>query len=392
VGFLYREVNSRLRTIGSLTKLDAPTAVGAFRGALGPLSGFGSLLWKGLKRVPVKRAEDRLYRGIRVPKTVLAQWSAVASKVVAIPNFSSFSGSAEVAQRYLKGSPKAGEVNVLLTVETTESRRTDQFATKAVRDEFESLLAPFAVVEVVVVQQGRARAGGGSTEAKIVLRHRTTSAGPGGARPKLPVATFGRADPPAGVAVPPAFAASPAAEFWPTILKWFGSPNDLRLLYACNGRAEWDKRKWHAACDAQGATLTIVFVEWEGVKCVIGGFTPVPWTGPASRVDVSASSGGTYVFALKNTRGDAPYRLKAKSGAKVLRHWGDFGPIFRDEKWQCLVGIHFDGSCVAGVQSGAEWSCCPEARAGVDKVGLVADGRVEAKDWTRVETWKWQTS
>jgi hypothetical protein len=164
----------------------------------------------------------------------------------------------------------------------------------------------------------------------------------------------------------------------------------LKLLHAAV-RAEWNAQKWHAACDAKGPTLTIVSLEYEGVKCVIGGFTPVPWTSPARDVEVPDPSGGTYVFAL-NTRGDAPYRLKAKSGAEVLYHSGDYGPVFRDEKDQWLVGIASDGYCYAQVQEGAEWSCCPEARAGMDKVGLVADGLVQTKEWTRVETWKWQTS
>jgi hypothetical protein len=83
-----------------------------------------------------------------------------------------------------------------------------------------------------------------------------------------------------------------------------------------------------------------------------------------------------------------PYRLKAEVGAEVLCHSGGCGPMFRDETNQWLVGIGDDKDAHAQSQEGSAWECCAEARAGMERVGLVAD-RFEYAPFARVESWQW---
>jgi hypothetical protein len=83
-----------------------------------------------------------------------------------------------------------------------------------------------------------------------------------------------------------------------------------------------------------------------------------------------------------------PYRLKAEVGAAVLWHSGGLGPMFRDEKNQRLVGIESRKNAFAQAQKGSEWECCAEARAGMERVGLVADDFRDAPI-ARVESWQW---
>ena len=103
---------------------------------------------------------------------------------------------------------------------------------------------------------------------------------------------------------------------------------------------------------------------------------------------MSDASDRTFVFALRNARGDTPYRLKANSGAAVICHCSDCGPIFRCEGGEWLLVIYYDKKCFAEAPKGGGWERCAEARAGLESVGLVEDGDVRGP-FASVETWLW---
>jgi hypothetical protein len=189
-----------------------------------------------------------------------------------------------------------------------------------------------------------------------------------------------------GVAPPKGFDISAAREFSSILAMWFPHSASVRLLYSAD-RREWAAGKWHAACDGRAPTLTLAVIDCQGVECIIGGFTGVPWTNPSCDKYVSDPIGRTFVFALRNARRDKPYRLRARAGAVVLRHSGARGPIFQCGGGQWLLAIGGEGAYAEAPKDSA-WDCCPDARAGMEMVGLVADG-FEYAPLARVESWLW---
>jgi hypothetical protein len=222
VGFLYREVNRRLRSIEGLAELDIAAVRDALRAATGDLCDLCLLIWDGLKRVPVERLErpSVLFRGIRLPGSAFEQWAAAAGRIVAIPNFSSFSDSVEVATGFLGGAT-ADDVRAMITLEAKVRRPIDQFATMAVRGEFEVLLPPLTVVDVANVEFARTLAGGQTAPAKIFLRQISASM----ARMPSPAPM-----PPAGASPSRDFGESAATEFAANLVEWFGPPASAQLL------------------------------------------------------------------------------------------------------------------------------------------------------------------
>ena len=190
---------------------------------------------------------------------------------------------------------------------------------------------------------------------------------------------------PGGVlaAAPPSFAASSAAAHGPLLVEWLGPPDALELLYSASS-AEYTHRGWHAACDRHSPTLVIAFLEFEGVECVLGLFTPVAWEPPKDCAGKADSSGRTVLFALKNARGDAPYRLKSKAGKEIIRHDASLGPACVGYEGLAIVGDH--PVLASTVPHSDRWEYPPGSQ---PFVGLLADHMVYKAPFSRVETWKW---
>jgi hypothetical protein len=194
----------------------------------------------------------------------------------------------------------------------------------------------------------------------------------------------GMRKPPADVAAPnwqSIFSKSAVSEFGPTLISWFGAPTDMHLLYSAT-RDAYQPSAWHAACDGVGPTLTIAVLNWKGVQCAIGGYTPIAWASAGNwRSD---PSGKTAIFALRNTRGDSPYLLRAKASEYAVWHGSDLAPRFgRDGSF---AAHESPGVCYANVPHGSNW----HFRGGrTAEPGLVEDGRVSWAPFVGIETWKW---
>jgi hypothetical protein len=155
----------------------------------------------------------------------------------------------------------------------------------------------------------------------------------------------------------------------------------MRLLYSAAPK-EYQVAAWHAACDGVGPTLTVAVLHWKGVRCAIGGYTPIAWASSGS--GVQDPSGKTAIFALKNTRGDAPYLLRAKASGRHVYHSSSYAPYFGGEGSFYALGS--PGVCNACVPNAANWSVRPGRAA---EPGLVEDGDVCKAPFVRIETWKW---
>ena len=93
-------------------------------------------------------------------------------------------------------------------------------------------------------------------------------------------------------------------EFKATLEGWIGSGRELTLLYMARGRSI-SSTAFRAECTGMGPTLVLLSVE-RGTG-VFGGYTVIPWTNSGWKKDESAQ---TFVFSLKNVRGDAPFRVE----------------------------------------------------------------------------------
>jgi hypothetical protein len=114
---------------------------------------------------------------------------------------------------------------------------------------------------------------------------------------------------------------------------------------------------------------------------VIGGYTPIAW---ASAGDGKCdASGKTAIFALKNTRGDAPYLLRANPSGNAVFHYSAHAPYFGDGSFAANGS---PGVCYACVPNGSNWHF-REGRAA--EPGLVEDGAVNSEPFVSIETWKW---
>jgi hypothetical protein len=131
-----------------------------------------------------------------------------------------------------------------------------------------------------------------------------------------------------------------------------------------------------------GPTLTIAVLNRKGVQCAIGGYTPIAWAGAGGCQ--RDPSGKTAIFALRNTRGDAPYLLRAKPSGNAVFHSSSYGPCFGGDLSFAAKGS--PGVCYACVPNGSNWHF---REGGAAEPGLVEDGNVDAAPFVSIETWKW---
>lgn len=153
VGFIYREVNLRLRSAPSASCTTLKALKNMVRDACGDLTSYTLLLWDGLKTMFAAAPETEnsmnriaLYRGYRLPLPAYEALCAQKNKYIAFPGFTSFSLKLDVALQFpMGGKPDpAKEVDLILILDAFSRPAIEEKAFKAFKGEREVVMHPFS--------------------------------------------------------------------------------------------------------------------------------------------------------------------------------------------------------------------------------------------------------
>eukprot|EP01052_Picozoa_sp_SAG31_P032813 SAG31_NODE_3637_length_4035_cov_1.699695_2_plen_723_part_00 len=115
------------------------------------------------------------------------------------------------------------------------------------------------------------------------------------------------------------------------LIEWLSdAPSDMKLLYRAS-RDGWSGRQFHAKCDNQGPTLTII-------KCtggyIFGGFLDASWV---SNNQPIASAGKAFLFTLNNPVGLAPTKMPVTHASQAGGNNNIYGPCFGTNYDMCVA-------------------------------------------------------
>lgn len=115
------------------------------------------------------------------------------------------------------------------------------------------------------------------------------------------------------------------------LAKWYGT--NFRLIYRCS-REELGLFLFHARCDNQGATVTLI--KSDG-GAMFGGYLGESWNSTGNYINDPTAS----IFTLTNNLGIAPTKFEVRSAANAGYGHSSYGPTFggHDIHVACHNGI-----------------------------------------------------
>jgi hypothetical protein len=135
-----------------------------------------------------------------------------------------------------------------------------------------------------------------------------------------------------------------SSEQFNQVCAWLGTTLVPEPLYraSCDG---WGSADFHAKCDNQGATLTVVKTT-EGF--IFGGYSNVPWTSASGNYKNSSQA---FLFSLHCHAGLPPTKMPCTDPAHAVVHNASYGPVFGKGHDLCLEDSSNTASNTARQQS-----------------------------------------